>query len=156
MYEHQLISEYYGDRCARRSGIPLMNHIDEGIEILTELGAKEYVKAAFCLHPLLQGDAEYTMFIDKIGNDPKVNSAALVLALDYRRAANAYLCKPHTDSWTQDEISEAVGPLLEDLRFMLIADKKQNQRDFLHAHKRTHKRSDQLTKYFENWMEYLK
>jgi hypothetical protein len=155
-YEYDLIKSFYGTRFAQRSGVPLMNHIDEGIEILTELDAKEYVKAAFCLHPLLQGDAEYTAYMPIIANDPKVSSSALVLALDYRRAANAYLCKLSTDAWGIPEISEAVGPLLEDLRFMLIADKRQNQKDFLLYHQGTHPRSDQLTKYFENWLEYLK
>lgn len=156
MYEYKLISSFYGDRVAERSGVRLMNHIDEGLDILDEHGATTSAKAAFCLHPLLQGDAEYTMFLDKIANDPKVNSAALVLALDYRRAANAYLCKPATDAWGIPEISEAVGPLLEPLRHMLIADKIQNQKDFLLYHQGTHPRSEQLTKYFENWLEYLK
>lgn len=154
-YEYSLIKSFYGDRRARRSGVRLMQHIDEGIEILTELDAKEYAKAAFCLHPLLQGDAEYTAFLDIIANDPKVSHVALTFALDYRRAANAYLCKPETDAWGMAEIAEAVGPLLIDLQHMLIADKRQNQKDFLLYHYGTHPRSEELKRYFELWLEYL-
>lgn len=154
-YEYSLIKSFYGDRRARRSGVRLMQHIDEGIEILTELGAKDYAKAAYCLHPILQGDAEYTAYIDIIANDPKVSHVALTFALDYRRAANAYLCKPETDAWGIPEIAEAVGPLLIDLRHMLIADKRQNQKDFLLYHSATHPRREELTRYFNNWLEYL-
>lgn len=154
-HEYHLIKEQYADRTAERSGVPLMQHIDEGIQILNWLGAADYIKGAFCLHPLIQNPNDYRLNMDALANNDRVGISAFQLALAYRKQANAYLCKPETDDWTQAEISEAVGPLFEDMRFMLIADKVQNKKDFMLYHHGQHKRSDQLLRYFEQWMEYL-
>lgn len=154
--EYQLISEHYGDRCAERSGVRLMQHIDEGLEILDELGAADYVKAAFCLHPLLQSPEAYKENIFWLAGDTMIGVSAFNTALEYRRKANAYLCTPATDGWEVfPDVHEAVGVLLQDMRQMLLADKRQNQKDFLLYHQGTHPRSEQLTRYFENWLEYL-
>jgi hypothetical protein len=75
--------------------------------------------------------------------------------LEYRKCANAYLCKPYTDSWTLAEIKEAAPIVIEDVRQMLIADKVQNQADFLKYHFGTHPRSEQLATYFNTWLKYL-
>lgn len=162
-YEHKLISEHYAKRTAKRSRVPLMNHINEGLEILDEFSSPYYtpwllgvVKGAFCLHPLIQDPKDFALNYQRLCDDPKVCKSSLVLAAEYRLHANAYLCRPGTDGWTQDDIANAVGPLCSEIRAMLIADKRQNQKDFLRYHKRTHPRSEQLTKYFENWLEYLK
>lgn len=37
------IENFYGERRAKRSNIPLINHIREGMEHLIEMGADEYV-----------------------------------------------------------------------------------------------------------------
>lgn len=78
-----------------------------------------------------------------------------MLATEYRRAANAYLCKPETDAWSIDDAKKHIGLLLPDIRLMLIADKVQNRKDFMAAHYGTHPRSDQLFDYFNNWHEIL-
>lgn len=155
MYALQLVTEFYGSRCAERSGLPLINHIHEGLEILTVLGASDNAKAAFCLHPMLQGDAEYVQYRGQLTADENVNVIEFALAIDYRRAANAYLCKPETDDWAQPEIAAAVGVLGLELRHMLIADKQQNQKDFMAHHYGVHTRSGQLVRYFHNWLDYL-
>lgn len=150
-----MIAEHYGDRVAERSQIPLMNHIQEGIDILSSLGADELVKQAFCLHPLIQGDADMEANYVKILSSKVLSMKAVMLATEYRRAANAYLCKPETDAWSIDDAKKHIGLLLPEIRFMLIADKVQNRKDFMAAHYGTHPRSDQLFKYFNNWHEIL-
>lgn len=53
---YRLISEYYSDKVAKRSNVPLMNHIDEGIDILISIGACQDTIDAYCIHPILQSD----------------------------------------------------------------------------------------------------
>lgn len=153
--EYRMIHKYYGDRVAERSQIPLMNHILEGINILSVLDAGEPVKQAFCLHPLIQGDADLEANYQEILSSTCLSMRAVMLATEYRRAANAYLCKPETDEWSIEDAKKHIGLLLPDIRFMLIADKVQNRKDFMAAHYGTHPRSDQLFKYFNNWHEIL-
>lgn len=153
--EYAMIREYYSDHRAARSNIPLMNHINEGLHILESLGAGEVAKRAFCLHPLVQGDAAIQENLDRILQSKQISIAALVMAMEYRRAANAYLCKPETDSWDIEEAKRNIGLLLPEIKHMLIADKVQNRKDFMAAHYGTHARSEQLLKYFNNWHEIL-
>lgn len=155
MHELQLIRDFYSTKVAERSRVPLISHIEEGLEILEELGASKCAKAAYCLHPMLQGDAEFTANYKRLANDEHISVASFALALWYRTAANAYLCKPSTDNWTQENIKRAVGHMPEDLRHMLIADKRQNQKDFMLYHFDTHARSVELAFYFYNWLEFL-
>ena len=57
--EYEAIERHYGATRARRSGVPYMNHIDEGLRVLHRwLGASDRAKRAWCLHPLVQGDAD--------------------------------------------------------------------------------------------------
>lgn len=154
-YEYQLIRDYYGDRTAERSGIPLLNHIDEGLRILELHQATEDAAAAFCLHPLVQSEEAYRENLARLCEDDRVGNMALVLTLEYRRAANSYLCTEQTDAWGMDDIAKAVGTLSRDIRHMLIADKQQNYKDFMLAHYPRHPRSDQLYKYFHNWFNLL-
>lgn len=152
--EYKLISAHYGDRTARRSGVPLMNHIREGLELLDMFGASDTAKQAFCLHPLLQGDMELGTNVQNIALNSQVNPKALTQALLYREAANRYLCSPMTDPWGPATATRAVRPmtLSHHVFFMLCADKLQNQKDFEIHHKGTHPRSKCLAKYFKNWL----
>lgn len=154
-YEYHLISHYYGNRAAARSGIRLMNHIDEGLAILTEMKASEAVKAAFCLHPLVQSDEAYEENFERLCKDDRVGNIPLILAIEYRKAANSYLCKPSTDHWHLDQIKRKVGVLSLELKQMLIADKRQNYKDFMAHHFSAHERSWQLYGYFHNWFKVL-
>lgn len=151
-HEYRLISNFYGDKRASRSGVFLMNHIDEGIDILFRLGAEEAAIRAFMIHPYLQSDEDFS------NNYYQVNSFdknVLVLALEYRKCANAYLCRPHTDSWTVNDLELYVGPIVKPVKDMLIADKIQNQKDFLKYHHASHVRSSELNNYFDTWLQYL-
>jgi (p)ppGpp synthase/HD superfamily hydrolase len=56
---YKIISDYYGESTTKRSGVKLINHIDEGIEILKSIGADDDTIDAYCLHPILQSDEEF-------------------------------------------------------------------------------------------------
>jgi hypothetical protein len=58
-----LIAEYYGDRRAKRSGVPYINHITEGLVVMDRLGASKVAKDAYCVHPIFQDDA--TLYDDR-------------------------------------------------------------------------------------------
>jgi len=150
--EYSAISDYYKDDITDRSGVKLMNHIDEGIEILNQLGATPAAIAAYCLHPIFQNDADLTKNVAAIKLfDPYV----IMLTMEYRRTANSYLCRPGTDDFTLDDICRVVGLLLPEVKDMLIADKKQNSKDFMLYHYGVHKRTTQLHQYFKNWCNLL-
>jgi hypothetical protein len=140
-----LISKYYGENTAKRSGIRLMNHIDEGIDILKSIGADQNTIDAYCIHPILQSDeafnSNYTM--DFRG----IPTSSLLLAMEYRRVANSYLSK--------DKIENFVGFTNDKIKQMLFADKVQNEKDFALYHEGTHARSKELREYFNNWLNIL-
>jgi (p)ppGpp synthase/HD superfamily hydrolase len=142
---YKLISDYYGQTTTKRSGVPLINHIDEGIEILKSIGADEDTIEAYCLHPLLQSDEEFNknLTMDFTG----VSTSALLLAMEYRRVANSYL--------STNKIEDFVGFTNEKIKQMLYADKVQNEKDFALYHEDTHKRSKELREYFNNWLNIL-
>lgn len=145
--EYRLISTHYGNQVAKRSQVPLINHIDEGLLILQELGGAtvESMKA-FCLHPLLQGDSDLLAHSRLVTQcDPYV----IILAMEYRSVANEYL---------SDKVGTGhmirISPLFE-VNDMLIADKVQNYKDFITYHRGTHPRSDELDAYFNDWLNVL-
>lgn len=145
--EYGLLSSYYGQRVASRSGVKLVNHINEGLLILEAIDATEEAMRAYCLHPLLQADDDLMMHYKGIA--PQVSSYVMMLAIEYRSVANEYL-------------SQKVGtghiirlsPLAE-VNDMLIADKVQNYKDFLIHHADTHPRSKELDTYFNKWLKVL-
>lgn len=147
--EYRAIEEHYGYRRAKRSRVPLMNHIDEGLAILSWIGASENTKLAYCLHPLFQEDGDLVASFARL-SDISSNIEAVVLTMEYRNIANAYLST--RDIHFISEIN--LGPL-EPVRQMLIADKVQNYKDFLRHHLGTHPRSDALDAYFKNWLARL-
>jgi len=126
------IKRIYSDKCAARSGLPLMNHIDEGLIVLDAIGAEEIAKRAYCLHPLLQDDE---------------NLKAVFLAMEYRIVANSCLSN-HAGAAPRPSAIEAVNK-------MLVADKVQNRKDFEQHHKGVHPESERLSTYFSNWLAAL-
>jgi hypothetical protein len=142
---YKLIKNYYGDDVAKRSGVKLMNHIDEGIDILRSIGADDDTIDAYCLHPILQSDENfnnnYTM--DFTG----ISTSSLLLTMEYRRVANSYLSK--------NKIEDFVGFTNDRIKQMLYADKVQNEKDFALYHEGTHERSKELREYFNNWLNIL-
>lgn len=147
--EYRAIERHYGGGRAARSGVPFMNHIDEGLAVLRDLGASERARRAWCLHPLVQLDetlpASYAD-LAALSDDP----AALVLAMEYRNVANAHLSRREVTSIE----AIALSPLAE-VNDMLRADKVQNYKDFLLHHRDTHPRAEALHRYFRQWLARL-
>lgn len=146
--EWTLIQRHYGDNRANRSQVPLINHIIEGVEVLDRLGSNFYARGAFCIHPMVQSDADLNANFDMLRKS--VSADVLALAIEYRSVANEYLS--HRKISSIDEIR--LSPLV-DVNDMLIADKVQNYKDFLLYHNGTHPRSIELNQYFQNWIERL-
>lgn len=148
---YKIIADFYRGKTAKRSSVPYINHIDEGLRILDALNADELTKAAYCVHPLFQSTEDmknsYTNRVHK-----KVHPTVLMLAMEYRNTANAFLCRPETDGYGEGDLP---GLALEEIRLMLIADKVQNYKDFLIHQRNTHERGNELSAYFKKWLWHL-
>lgn len=147
-----LVEEFYSQKRARRSGVPLLFHIYEGLAILHAIGASEAAQRAYCLHPVLQADAGLGANLDWVASSldglpdaPRV----MALTLEYRFSANSYL--------SHMPLPSCGAPLsrLAAVNQMLLADKVQNNRDFLFYHQGWHPRSEHLTEYFQDWLRAL-
>jgi hypothetical protein len=157
--EYQIINEYYGQDCAKRSGVPFMNHIDEGLAILHMIGASLEAKKAYCLHPIYQSDETIKEFGTKDMRNKNVfgiSANVITNAVEYRWVANNYLSTKINPWWKLWKKNEPIKlSVLKDVNDMLIADKVQNRKDFELYHKGTHKRSRELDIYFKMWLEAL-
>ncbi len=144
--EYDAIKTFYGERTSKRSHVPLMNHINEGLAILTKIDASFDSKAAYCIHPLFQNDQDLMtvgeQFIQRYGFRRTV-----FLAMEYRNIANRYLAK-------DTKILLKLSPI-KDVNDMLIADKIQNRKDFEIYHKHCHKNAERLDQYFKEWLNAL-
>lgn len=153
--EYKLIAEHYGERVAARSGVRLINHIHEGVAVLETLQASLGSILGFMLHPLVQDQVELECNMPKICRQEMLNTRALMLAMEYRHKANAYLCTVETDHWDAEQAKRNIGPIIGEVHMMLLADKMQNYKDFMLHHYGRHERSNQLDKYFNNWFRIL-
>ena len=145
--EYRAIAERYGEQRARRSGARLINHIDEGIALLAHLGAGEQPMRAFCIHPLLQSDADLAAAdLAALSDDIVV----MALAMEYRSVANAY----SSSMGARTPADIRLSPLTA-VNDMLRADKVQNDKDFLRFHDGVHAHSDRLHRYFQAWLRRL-
>jgi hypothetical protein len=152
--EYEAIERHYGDRRAARSGVPLMHHIDEGLRVLHRyLGASARAMRAYCLHPLVQGDAELRASWAS-GLLDTFEPAVVALALEYRNIANAFLSPMEGHPGYDDAARIARSPLVE-VDHMLIADKLQNCKDFRLYHAASHPRAAALERYFQQWLRAL-
>lgn len=148
--EYLAIKNFYSERTAARSQVPLMNHINEGLLILDAIGASSEAMAGFCLHPLFQNDNElaavgYQYTFDKLAQVTSLR--AVMLTMEYRRVANSYLANCDT--------AKIILSPLREVNDMLVADKVQNRKDFIAHHKGTHPNSERLDQYFKDWMNAL-
>lgn len=145
--EYALISQIYGDLRAKRSQVPLMNHIDEGVEILSAItpSGGGMAKLAFCLHPVVQNDINLAANLPRLAR-AGVSTVAVALAMEYRAVANAHLSH-HTLPPGGIRLSR-----ITEVNLMLIADKVQNRKDFIRYHRGTHPRSERLDAYFQEWL----
>jgi hypothetical protein len=164
--EWKAIVNFYGEKTAKRSKVPLINHIEEGLKILDKIRASDDAKRAFCLHPLFQANEDLTTagmnFLKTYHTRPEV----IVLVMEYRNQANAWLLDKvklatvvNSDdkvvsSWIECTGKPTAGPMPE-VRDMLIADKVQNRKDFLQYHAATHELTQELDMYFRLWLQEL-
>lgn len=116
--------------------------------------ASQVSMEAFCLHPIVQSDDDLKRSFQSeqlFGAERKWdwNPRALILAIEYRRVANAYLSTRRIDSLDDIELS-----VLSEVQEMLVADKVQNRKDFERYHQ-GHPRYKVLSEYFRNWLRRL-
>ena len=161
MIELEYITKFYGDRKAERSGVPLINHIHEGLAVMREIGASDWAQRAYCLHPLFQADADLVKHAKQ--SLPGVPIQVMLLVMEYRNQANAWLSdKVFLESEEGHQrygeiclIGKPSHGVLVATAEMLVADKVQNYYDFQNYHQGTHKRSNELGVYFETWLKEL-
>lgn len=148
--EYTMIRWFYGDARAKRSQVPLMNHINEGVQILRAIAPSSdgMEQRAFCLHPILQHDANLSANVSQLARF-NVSPEAVALAMEYRAVANAHLSH-HTLPETGIRLSA-----LDKVNLMLVADKVQNRKDFILYHRGKHPRSERLDAYFSEWLTAL-
>lgn len=146
-----LIEDHYGEDTAK------LNHIYEGLHILSRIGAGVDAMAAYCIHPLLQSDEDLarnavrvSQVLAEWGAPAELSTYRILLATEYRSVAQEYLSHREIASVAEIRLS----PLAE-VNQMLIADKVQNFSDFLIRHAQNHPRSSELQRYFLNWLERL-
>lgn len=147
--EYQLISEFYDKRKAKRSNVPLINHINEGIVVLDSINSTTAAARAFCLHTMLQTDEDLKTNYSTIKDI--VSGHVIMLAMEYRSVANEFL---REKVMTQPVPPIRLSPLYE-VNDMLIADKVQNRKDFLRYHSQTHPNRAELDLYFKLWLKRL-
>jgi len=145
--EYKIISEFYNDKKTNRSGVALINHIDEGLYILKEIGASDIAKKAYCLHPIVQDDESLKSNKHLLKN---IDIDVIIAAIEYRSVANEYLSNRNINSIKEIRLSP-----LKEVNDMLISDKIQNRKDFEIYHLGKHERSSQLDQYFKNWLTKL-
>ena len=117
---YKLVTKFYGNDRAKRSGLYHMNHVDEGLFILNELGADQDTLDAWCLHPIFQDDRDLlnAQSIDL----SKISQRSILYAMEYRQRANAHL------SFNKKKVPEPIR--MKSVMQMLQADKIQNCKDF--------------------------
>ena len=157
--EYHQIRQFYGDRTAKRSGVPLINHIDEGLIILLRIKASKAAQEAFCLHPLFQHDDDLAREHWRIEAFHDVmDRRSVFLAMEYRNVANKYLAEKvrmRADGSLVSLVSDIDLSPIKEVNDMLIADKVQNRKDFIRYHLATHANAARLDAYFKLWMERL-
>lgn len=152
------ITQFYGDKRTERSGVLLINHIHEGIEILRRYGSDEVVMEAYAVHPIFQNDADLSANFFQCDD---LHPLITLYTMEYRNIANRFLSnqiEKGPDSWGKvgcyPKRPLKLSPL-QPVNEMLIADKVQNRKDFMRYHKGTHARSDELDFYFNLWLRAL-
>lgn len=154
---YSLISAVYEGRIARRSGVPYLNHIEEGVYIFVrQNGWQDDPVDAFCVHPIFQDDELLSQVaagdIDIFG----LSSRVVFLAMEYRRVANSYRSTDAIRTPSEIELSP-----IEVVNQLLVADKVQNKKDFVakiyknEDSKSQHHASERYIRYFDSWLEAL-
>ena len=154
---YPIIGIAYKGKTAKRSGLPYINHINEGVYIFVrKFGWIEDPISAYCVHPVFQTDKQLKRTIAGEIDISQLTSTAIVMAMEYRRVANAYLSTNKVR--TSDEIELSPLPSVNQ---MLAADKIQNKKDFVSKLYKTsnrpayHRACDRYIQYFDSWLSAL-
>jgi hypothetical protein len=159
---YDLIVEHYAMQCAKRSRVPLINHINEGLIVLDAICATNRAKDAFCIHPMLQHDRDLNANWKEVAD--ACDSETIMLAMEYRSVANEFLSDKLDNEYLKNlmydnRVEEAARAVrlspLKEVNQMLVADKVQNYKDFVTYHQKTHAHSSELDDYFNIWFEAL-
>jgi hypothetical protein len=127
-----------------------MNHIIEGAYFLTEvMPADDPFVEAFLVHPIFQDVDLPTQVIQKYVDTFELSTPVVSTAFKYRIAANSYLPKDIHTGRQPPVILE------QGLKFMLIADKIQNLKDFQRYFDKQNPRYKQLENYYDTWLSSL-
>jgi len=150
-----LVDWFYGDKHARRSGLPLIKHIKDGVRILRAINASEDAILAFIVHPIFQRDEEFHIYLDNPSIADCCSKKTIALAIEYRNVANRFLSNRLT-SITEEELDcvKAQCEATPDIKSMLIADKIQNYSD-MRSYNRGLPNYIILEDYFLTWFELL-
>lgn len=143
--EYRLVEAVLGDEREAGSDTFRMNYVDEGLGVLTQLGASKLAKRAFCLVPLLQDDVALGKYFDAIStalDDIPGGTATIALALEYRNVANGWL------PGRQAPVGVLLSPLKE-VNDMLIADKVYRRNMLTSAQTAT------LDAHYQTWLKAL-
>lgn len=123
--EYRAIQEHFAARVAHHSGVPLLQHIEEGLVILGELDATEDAMRAFCLHPLFDSDEALIRFGQDYMNSVDADPFIVLLVMEYRYRINAWRGTKHScgggSQMGQSHDSLPVPGPLEAVQQMLIA-----------------------------------
>jgi hypothetical protein len=156
-YQYKKIKEFYGNKTSKRSKVPLINHINEGIVILDRYfkyikyeGDYSDVIKAFIMHPLIQNDENLGTNFHNFQKDNKLSYTTSIFAFEYRNIANAYLSKRIINSLNEIKLSP-----IKEVNYMLVADKVQNYKDFMLYHYNKIENSSLLLDYFGTWFSKL-
>jgi len=101
---YQMIARHYGDKTTARSGVLLINHINEGIEILNRYGADPVVMEAYAVHPIFQNDADLKANFYQCAD---LHPLITLYAIEYRNIANQFLSDQIAkgpDAWGRESL----------------------------------------------------
>lgn len=155
---YKMIAAHYGDARAKRSGVLLIDHINQGLVILDRMGADDAVKEAYAAHPIFQADEDLAQNWELC---EQLSPLVTLYVMEYRNCANGFLSykiEKGPDAWGRETIYPKqplkLSPMPQ-VNLMLVGDKVQNRKDFELYHLGKHDRSDELDFYFKLWLKRL-
>lgn len=154
MNAYKLIQRHYRDKTAERSGVPLINHIDEGLRLLRKWDRSENMKDAWCLHPLVQDDEMlFQTYYDLTSFHPET----VMLVMEYRNIANQGLRANVIGGDSNLRIIQKIelSPI-DNVNVLLMVDKIQNRKDFEKYFPKDDPDYDLLRLYFREWFHTLR
>lgn len=152
--EYEMAKKMLGSKTTTDGRTLLIEQVDQTLKVLNHLSSWPAVMRAACLRPLLQDDHTFE-YGWKTACKNGVQPRALVLAMEFRRVANSYLCNTLTDYWDDEEVRIRLGLVIPPVRAMLIAHKTVGYYQFLMQQAQTHFRRKELRAYFERWFRIL-